>query len=159
MLESCSKVIVIEDCDVLTFKAFLQFIYTDCLPDAGNLLWSATSRNSGNESGGLQLSQSQALLAVSHKYQVKRLQLWCEAMLAKEISIEEVCGILCQAPLLQAKQLERACLSFIKQHAGQVLTLPAYADLVKKWPQIGVKVSLFSSGVSEAEALAAVDAL
>ena len=159
MHESVSKVIVIEDCDVVTFKAFLQFLYTDRLPDAEELLPSATSCESGNESGGQPLSQIQALLSVSHKYEVKRLQLWCEAKLSKKIDTSQVCGILCQAHLLQAKQLEKACLGFIKSHAAQVLTLPAYADLVKKWPQIGLKVHLFSAGVSETEALAAIDAL
>ncbi|OLP86444.1 BTB/POZ and MATH domain-containing protein 3 [Symbiodinium microadriaticum] len=159
MLESTSKVIVIEDCDVVTFKAFLQFLYTDRLPDGHELLRSATSSGSGNESGGPRLSQIQALLAVSHKYQVKRLQLWCEAKLSEEIDTSQVCAILCQAHLLQAKQLEKACLEFIKDHPGQVLTLPAYVDLVKKWPQIGLKVHLFSAGVSEAEAQNAIDAL
>ncbi|CAE7762206.1 BPM2, partial [Symbiodinium necroappetens] len=142
MQESVSKVIVIEDCDVATFKTFLQFLYTDHLPDAQP-----------------QLSQIQALLAVSHKYQVKRLQLWCEAKLSEHIDTSQISAILCQAHLLQAKQLEKACLAFIRDHPGQVLTLPAYVDLVKKWPQIGLKVHLFSAGVSEAEAQDAIDAL
>ena len=100
-----------------------------------------------------------ALLAVSHKYEVKRLQLWCEAKISEEINELQVCSILCQAHLLQAKQLEKACLSFIKEHAGQVLTMPAYAELVKEWPQVALKVSLCAAGVSEADALAALDAL
>ena len=159
MQESVSKVIVIEDCDVVTFKAFVQFLYTDRLPDAQELLRNATASESGNESGGPQLSQIQALLAVSHKYQVKRLQLWCEAKLSEHIDTSQISAILCQAHLLQAKQLEKACLEFIRDHPGQVLTLPAYVDLVKKWPQIGLKVHLFSAGVSEAEAQDAIDAL
>ena len=159
MQESMSKVIVIEDCDVATFKAFLQFLYTDHLPDAKQLLPKGASSEPGNESGNPQLSRIQALLAVTNKYQIKRLQLWCEAKLSEEINASHVCGILCQAHLLQATHLEKACLSFIKDHAGQVLTLPAYVELVKKWPQIGLKVHLFSAGVSETEALATIDAL
>lgn len=154
MQESVSKVIVIEDCDVVTFKAFLQFLYTDRLPDAEALILAAASNESENGSCDPQLSQIQALLVVSHKYQVKRLQLWCEAKLSEEISASKVCSILVQAHLFQAKQLEKACLSFIKTKAGQVLSLPAYADLIKKWPQIGLKVSLFLAGVSETEELA-----
>ncbi|CAE7253667.1 BPM2 [Symbiodinium sp. CCMP2592] len=149
MQESVSKVIVIEDCDVVTFKAFLQFLYTDRLPDAQALILAAASKESENGSCDPQLSQIQALLVVSHKYQVKRLQLWCEAKLSEEINASRVCSILVQAHLFQAKQLEKACLSFIKAKAGQVLLLPAYADLSKKWPQIGLKVSLFLAGVSE----------
>ena len=157
MRESISKVIVIPDCDVATFRAFLQFLYTDRLPDDQELLASVTSSESGNESGGPQQSEIQALLAVSHKYQVKRLRLWCEAKLSDSLSTSGVYCMLCQAHLLQAKQLEKACLAFIKEHAGQVLTLPAYVDLVKSWPKIGVMVSLFSAGVSDAELSAAMD--
>ncbi|CAE7284530.1 BPM6 [Symbiodinium sp. CCMP2592] len=157
MQESISKVIVIEDCDVDTFRAFLQFLYTDRLPDDQELLPNPMPSESGNSGCGRELSQIQALLAVSHKYQVKRLQLWCEAKLSNELSTSGVCGILCQAHLLQAKQLEKACLAFIKEHAGQVLILPAYVDLVKSWPKIGMMVSLFSAGVPDAELSAAMD--
>ncbi|CAE7639783.1 BPM2 [Symbiodinium sp. CCMP2456] len=159
MQESLSRVIVIEDCDVGTFKTFLQFLYTDRFPEVKDFVAAATSSNDEAEHGSPKVSGVQALLGISHKYQVTRLQLWCEAMLSDEISIEQVCGILYQAHLLQAKQLEKACLSFIKDHASQVLTLPAYGDLVKKWPQISLKVHLYTAGVSEAEALAAIDAL
>ena len=159
MQESLSKVIMIQDCDVATFKAFLQFLYTDRLPDAQALLSKGISGESASESRGPQLGQLQALLDVSDKYQVKRLQLWCEARLSEQIDKSQVCAILCQAHLLQAKHLETACLSFIKDHMSQVLTMPSYAELIKKWPQVALKINLFSAGVSETEALAAMDAL
>ena len=151
MQESLSRVIVIEDCDVATFKAFLRFLYTDHFPEVKDFAAAATSSNDEAEHGSLKVSPVQSLLSVSNKYQVTRLQLWCEARLSEQVDTAQVCGILCQAHLLQAKQLEKACLSFIKDHAAQVLTLPAYVELVKKWPQIGVKVSLFSAGVSDTE--------
>ena len=159
MQESISKVIKIEDCEVSTFKAFLQFVYTDRLPNLEELLSMPASSESRNENGAPQLSQIQALLAVSHKYQVRRLQLWCEAKLSEQIDAVQVCGMLCQAHLFQAKQLEQACLCFIRDHADQVFTLPAYLELITKWPEIALKINLFSAGVSEAEALAAIDAL
>ncbi|CAE7607033.1 BPM2 [Symbiodinium sp. CCMP2592] len=151
MQECISKVIVIEDSDVATFKAFLQFLYTDRLPE--EILPKGIGTNARDP------WQLQALLAISHKYEVKRLQLWCEAKLSENINTSQVCGVLCQAHLLQAKQLEKACLSFIKDRADQVLTQPAYVELVKKWPQIGVKVSLFSAGVSHTELLRMVDGM
>ncbi|CAE7843596.1 BPM2, partial [Symbiodinium necroappetens] len=159
MQESVSNVIKIEDCDVATFKAFLQFLYTDRLPDVQDFIPATTSSSRQTESSSPKLSLVQALLAVSHKYQVTRLQLWCEAKLSEQVDTAQVCDILCQAHLLQAKQLEKACLSFIRDHATQVHTLPAYADMVKKWPQIGLKVSLFSAGVSDTELSAAMAGL
>ncbi|CAE7227143.1 BPM6 [Symbiodinium sp. CCMP2592] len=151
MQESVSKIVNIEDCDADIFKAFLHFLYTDSFPEVKDFIPAETSSNDEAESGSPTLSRIEALLAVSHKYGVTRLQLWCEATLSEAINTAEVCGILCQAHLLQAKQLERACLSFIKDHASQVLTLPSYVEMLKQWPQIGVKVTLFSAGVSDAE--------
>ncbi|CAE7733865.1 BPM1 [Symbiodinium sp. CCMP2456] len=158
MQESLSKAIVIEDCDVATFRAFLQFLYTDRLPDAKELLPKRTASESENESGSPQLSRIQALLAVSDKYQIKRLRLWCQAKLSEEINASQVCDILSQAHLLQAKQLETACLSFIKDHMSQVLTMPSYLKLIKTWPQLALKISLFLADVSEAQALTTMDA-
>ncbi|CAE7843949.1 BPM3 [Symbiodinium necroappetens] len=118
--EEVIHVIVIEDCEFVTFKAFLQFLYTDELSDAQNLYPQGTSNESDSESGSPQLSRIQALLAVSHKYQVKRLQPWCEVQLSEQVEQSQVCGMLCQAHLLQARQLEKVCLSFIKEFAALV---------------------------------------
>ena len=41
-------------------------------------------------------------------FKVVRLQLWCEMQLCKELTASAVCGILCQAHLHQAKELEKA---------------------------------------------------
>ncbi|CAE7331339.1 BPM1 [Symbiodinium pilosum] len=155
MKESVSKVIEITDCDLATFKAFLQFIYTDNLASADEL---CSSTNEDDDSTS-KLSRVQALLAVSHKYQVVRLQLWCEMQLCKELTASAVCGILCQAHLHQAKELEKACLNYIKDNMAEVVKMPSYAETLSAWPQVLMKVSLFSAGVPEVEAAAAVDAL
>lgn len=145
MQESVSGVISIEDCDVGTFKAFLRFIYTDLLPSTVE----PGAKTEDDAGGALQML---ALLAVSHKYQATRLQLWCEAQLCNQLSTSEVCDILCQAHVFEAKQLEKACYAYIKDHMAEVLKLPAYAELVTKWPDIGMKVSLFMGDVPETDA-------
>merc|ERR1712194_132255 len=60
------------------------------------------------------MSMLQQLLALSHKYQQSRLQLWCERELCECITIEHVCSVLCQAHLNDAKKLAEKCLIFIK---------------------------------------------
>ena len=90
-------------------------------------------------------------------HQVERLQRRCEAQLCKQLSAEQVCSVLCQAHVFEATQLEKACLSYIKDNAAQVLKLQAYADL-SKWPEVALKIHLFSTGVPEAEAAAIVQA-
>ena len=91
-------------------------------------------------------------------HQVERLQRRCEAQLCKQLSAEQVCSVLCQAHVFEATQLEKACLSYIKDNAAQVLKLQAYADLISKWPEVALKIHLFSTGVPEAEAAAIVQA-
>ena len=90
--------------------------------------------------------------------QVERLQRWCEAQLCKQLSAERVCSILRQAHVFEATQLEKVCLSYIKDHCAEVLKLQAYSDLMSKWPEVALKVQLFSTGVSESEAAAIVQA-
>ena len=90
--------------------------------------------------------------------QVERLQRWCEAQLCKQLSAEQVCDILRQAHVFEATQLEKACLSYIKDNSAQVLRLQAYSDLMSKWPEVALKVQLFATGVSESEAAAIVQA-
>ena len=78
MKESISKTIVIEDCDVATFKCFLRF-YTDNFPNLDKLIPPEASGHAElQKDDHPQRLSLQALLAVSHKYQVSRLQLWRE---------------------------------------------------------------------------------
>jgi len=152
MQESVSKVIIVEDCNVATFKSFLRFIYTDKLPTVADLATEQAGQ-AVKEVGSRHPSQMEALWAVSHKYQVVRLQRWCEAQLCKQLSTEQVCSVLRQAHVFEAAQLEKACLSYVRDNIAEVLKLQAYTDLISKWPEIALKIQLFSTGVPETEAV------
>ena len=158
MQESVSKEIVVEDCDAATFKAFLKFLYTDRLPMIEELNPKSFDGGEHHQNGQVQLSPMLAMLAVSHKYEVTRLQRWCELQLCEHLSTSEVCSILIKAHLFQAKHLEKACLTHIKVHMAEVVKLPAYVELMMAWPQIMLKVSLFMTGTPEASEAAAEDA-
>jgi len=134
MAESVSREILIEDCDATTFKAFLKFLYTDDFADIEGLKGTELSIHS--------------LLATSHKYEVTRLQLWCEQRMRQSISVEEVCGILRHAHLYGAKQLEQACMIFIKNNMASVAILPAFGALVQDWPEVSLKLNFFTAGLS-----------
>merc|ERR1712050_349126 len=94
----------------------------------------------------------QRLFSASHKYQVLRLQQWCEQALSTCVSIDDVCPILCQAHLHEAKQLEKVCLAWIKANMAQVVALPAFSGLTRDWPQVMLKINLFLAGVPDSEA-------
>eukprot|EP00440_Ansanella_granifera_P060520 gb/GFBE01065596.1/.p1 GENE.gb/GFBE01065596.1/~~gb/GFBE01065596.1/.p1 ORF type:complete len:512 (+),score=106.56 gb/GFBE01065596.1/:1-1536(+) len=173
MKESLSREVVISDCSSVAFRAMLRFLYSDDFstvqdflsvqkPDSGA---GSSSSSIPADAGGVgagtadeQVPLLQSILSVSHKYQVCRLRSWCEKMLCDHISVEKVCSILCQAHLYEAKQLEEACLNFIKDNASKVMVSAGFGQLGKDWPQILLKVSLSLSGISEAQASAAIQA-
>jgi len=157
--ESSSKEIIITDCEVQTFKALLQFLYTDSFTCVEELMKSIAGPGSSSEDSPVQrASLLQGLLAASHKYQVKRLRLWCEQQLCESITVLKVCDVLCQAHLYEAKQLEKACLSFIKNHMEEVVVTQSFGQLGKDWPQVMLKISIFTAGVSETRASPALEA-
>merc|ERR1711924_27617 len=99
----------------------------------------------------------QQLLAVSHKYQVLRLSLWCESQLCECISVEHVCPLLCQAHLYEAKELEKTCLEFIRVNMNDVANTDAFASLGNKWPQVSLKITLHNAFVPDGTAASVVE--
>jgi len=160
MRESLSKEVVIEDCEPSIFRAMLRFLYTDDFVHVEALLKKSEARKGvDTESAGPVLGiigMLQGLLAVSHKYDLTRLHLWCEQQLCERITHEEVCSLLCQAHLFNAKQLEEVCLNFIRTNARRVVGTLEFARLTTEWPEVLLKISLFGLGVSPANAEPAV---
>lgn len=162
MRESLTREIVIEDCDLPTFKALLKFLYTDdltCVEDVMQKMKADAARGSRDKCfQDMCIEFTQNLLAVSHKYQVSRLQRWCEQQLCKFLSVNEACSILCQAHLHEAKHLEQVCLAFIKNHVSAVVATPAFGRLTQTWPEVMLKINIHLAGVSENAAAQAIEA-
>merc|ERR1712216_495982 len=97
------------------------------------------------------------LLALSHKYQVARLQVWCEKELCAQISIEDVCSVLSQAHLYDATQLQKSCLDFIKANMKDVVKTDAFVRLGQDWPQVSLKITLHLAEVPENIATMAIE--
>ena len=136
MQESVSKTIVIEDCLSDTFKALLQLLYTDDL--------AGLEEKMVKQEGIPRVFQMLMLLDVSHKYEVTRLQQWCEIQLCQELTVPDVRSVLSKAHLLHAKQLEEVCVRYITEHLVEVVKQPAYTVLLKTCPQLIVKICLFA---------------
>jgi speckle-type POZ protein len=172
MQESVTKEVVIDDCDPVVFKAFLRFLYSDnfeCLDTVVEEKRSdpyfdddAIARVSINDSSVSshevnRQEKLQQLLAISHKYQINRLQIWCEASLCKRISLEGVCSTLCQAHLFEAKRLEEKCLDFIKANMNDVVKTDSFGWLSQDWPQVSLKIILHNASVPKANATTAIE--
>jgi speckle-type POZ protein len=160
--ESVSKEIMIMDCDAKTFKALLRFLYTDDfapIEEIVNERATPSLNSTANEAAHTsRRSVLQSLLAVSHKYQVSRLQSWCEQQLCKSVCVNEVCSILCKAHLYEAKCLEKTCLAFLKENMEQVVKSATFGKLSADWPEVMLKINIFAAGVSEGSASSAIEA-
>eukprot|EP00746_Dinoflagellata_sp_MGD_P132689 gnl/MRDRNA2_/MRDRNA2_66392_c1_seq1.p1 gnl/MRDRNA2_/MRDRNA2_66392_c1~~gnl/MRDRNA2_/MRDRNA2_66392_c1_seq1.p1 ORF type:complete len:259 (+),score=47.21 gnl/MRDRNA2_/MRDRNA2_66392_c1_seq1:101-778(+) len=160
MQESISKEVAIEDCEPTLFRAFLRYLYSDSFDYVEALITSNASTSSestcSTSASGTALSTLQQLLAISHKYQVTRLQIWCERKLCRLLSIKEACSVLLQAHLYEAKQLEKRCLAFIAANMSEVVKTEAFASLSQKWPQVCLKITLRLGCVSEGNSAAAM---
>jgi speckle-type POZ protein len=160
MRESMSKKVLVEDCSALIFKALLSFLYTDDLHCMDEAMQKATSVDQGSTSTETvsRVTWLQSVLAVSHKYELMRLQAWCEQKLCECISNDDACSILCQAHLYEAKQLTNACLDFIREHYAAVIVTEKFGTLGKEWPEVMLKINLCMAGVSETSAKPAIEA-
>lgn len=78
--------------------------------------------------------------------------------MCERISIPDVCSVLCQAHLYDAKQLEDVCLQYIQKNLAAVTVTPMFGTISKEWPEVMFKISIFTAGVSEASAVAAIEA-
>jgi speckle-type POZ protein len=159
MQESEKRKVVIHDCSPAAFKAMLQFLYTDDFVHVEQMVQAAEA--GGGLDDDLQqkrMSLLQDLLAVTHKYEVSRLQLWCERQLSQHISLNGVCSVLIQAHLHDAAQLEQACLKFMKESFQDVVTTASFGRLMKDWPQVALKITIYNAGVTAERAKAAADA-
>lgn len=161
--ESISKEVVIDDCDVESFKALLSFLYSDDFSHIELVIKTASTLNDGCQQDQSKAKESTneadtysalllSMLALSHKYQITRLQSWCEHKLSSCLSVTSVCLVLQQAHLLETKQLERECYKLIKSNLPAVLATSAYVKMLKEWPEVALKIHLFSSGLPESDA-------
>ena len=92
------------------------------------------------------------------------------------MTVGEVSGVLCQAHLFDAKQLQGACLAFIKENVEAVATTPGplkgkclqvlsfkllglrFLKLTTDWPEVMLKVTLYNAGLSDNAAYSVVEA-
>jgi len=157
--ESISKEVVIDDIEPWIFKAFLRYLYSDSFASLQDLIDDKVAVASGSPCPPKSQTTSilQQLLATSHKYQSSRLQLWCEHKLCECIGIDNVCSVLCQAYLHEAKELEKRCLDVIAANMDEVAKSDAFGTLSRDWPQVSLKITLHLARVPESIAKAAIE--
>jgi speckle-type POZ protein len=97
--------IIVQDIKAPIFKALLDYVYSDALPDMEELV--------GLSSKWASTLMSQHLLAAADVYGLDRLKLHCEANLCDEVAINTVATTLALAEQHHCVQLKSVCLKFV----------------------------------------------
>ncbi|KAF8653773.1 hypothetical protein HU200_061889 [Digitaria exilis] len=117
----------VEDIAPTTFKAMLQFIYTDDLP---------RDEEDGDEQ--LPTEAFQDLLAAADRFALDRLKLMCAKKLWDDVSTDTVGATLACAEAYSCPELKMKCIDFFaneKNFKEAVLT-DGFVQLVQKFPAI-----------------------
>ncbi|KAI4384496.1 hypothetical protein MLD38_002644 [Melastoma candidum] len=122
--------VVVEDVEPSIFKAMLQFIYTDDLPNIREITGSTSSHTS--------IIVVQHLLAAADRYNLDRLKILCEAKLCEEISPDTVATTLALAEQHHCHQLKAICLKYAADsiNLGVVMQSDGYKNLENSCPSL-----------------------
>uniref|UniRef100_A0A1D1ZEC2 BTB/POZ and MATH domain-containing protein 3 n=1 Tax=Anthurium amnicola TaxID=1678845 RepID=A0A1D1ZEC2_9ARAE len=122
--------VVVEDVEPSVFKAMLQYIYSDVLPDARQLTEALSMCTS--------TILLQHLLAAADRYGLDRLKLLCAEKLHKEITPDTVAATLALAEQHQCIQLKSICLKYAADpgNLGAMLQTEGFCYLEETCPSL-----------------------
>ncbi|KAJ7550511.1 hypothetical protein O6H91_07G104200 [Diphasiastrum complanatum] len=126
--DSSAGTVQIKDMDPPIFRALLQFIYKDKLPDADEL--------PGTSSTSPSTMMAQHLLAAADRYNLDRLRVVCEAKLCEDINVDTVASTLALAEQHHAMQLKAVCLKFAASHLAAVMQSEGFEQLRGNFPSL-----------------------
>lgn len=116
----------IEDIEPSVFKAMLQYIYSDELPDLIEITGSTSTCTS--------TIVTQHLLAAADRFGVDRLKELCEAKLCEEVNVDTVATTLSLAEQHRCPQLKAICLKFAATNLGVVMQKDGFKHLEESCP-------------------------
>ncbi|CAN8244247.1 unnamed protein product [Cochlearia groenlandica] len=122
-----TEVVTISDLEPKVFKALLQFMYKDSLPEDVEPVTKHTFEIL--KMADMYETLIIKLLAAADKYDLCRLRLLCESHICKGISVKSVAKILTLADRYNAKELKKVCLTFTAENLAAVLETDAYQEM------------------------------
>eukprot|EP00245_Coleochaete_scutata_P005843 TRINITY_DN19741_c0_g1_i1.p1 TRINITY_DN19741_c0_g1~~TRINITY_DN19741_c0_g1_i1.p1 ORF type:complete len:405 (-),score=81.04 TRINITY_DN19741_c0_g1_i1:541-1755(-) len=123
----------IDDMQAPVFRAMLQFIYTDSLPEKGPY--------------SLTPLMAQHLLAAADRYGLDRLRIMCEAKLCETVDTDTVATTLALAEQHNAKQLKNICLRYAAQNLAAVMQTDGFEHLSESCPSLQRELLRVVAGV------------
>uniref|UniRef100_A0A0D9X9U8 BTB domain-containing protein n=1 Tax=Leersia perrieri TaxID=77586 RepID=A0A0D9X9U8_9ORYZ len=133
MAEAKMSSITILEIERATFKALLQFIYTDKLPEVRVKLEGFLS-----PSMVTRISFFQDLLVAADRYDLSRLKLMCAQKLWEAISVDNVVTALVCAEEHGCPELKKRCLNFLARDNNfkKAVLTEGYFQLMPRFPGI-----------------------
>ncbi|XP_031116092.1 BTB/POZ and MATH domain-containing protein 3-like isoform X2 [Ipomoea triloba] len=118
----------LEDIEPSIFKAMLQFLYTDQLPNLHEII--------GSTSACTSTIMMQHLLAAADRFGLDRLKQLCEAKLCEEVNVDTVATTLSLADQHRCLQLKTICLKFAATNLGVVMQSEGFKHLEESCPSL-----------------------
>ncbi|XP_015117116.1 speckle-type POZ protein-like [Diachasma alloeum] len=116
MEEAAENSIVIEDIEVVTMKAVLNYLY----------------KGEDEDFDGFEMALK--ALVVSEKYAMEKFKALIEEKLIKCLTIDNATNILDQADTYQAKRLVQKCMEFIVHRRNEIMIAKVFKELCDKKP-------------------------
>ncbi|KAJ8542105.1 hypothetical protein K7X08_016971 [Anisodus acutangulus] len=123
-----SDEVELEDIEPSVFKAMLQYIYSDELPDLVEITSSTSTRSS--------TIMLQHLLAAADRFCLDRLKELCEAKLCEEVNVDTLATTLSLAEQHRCPQLKAICLKFAATNLGVVMHTEGFKHLEESCPSL-----------------------
>uniref|UniRef100_J3MUJ4 BTB domain-containing protein n=2 Tax=Oryza brachyantha TaxID=4533 RepID=J3MUJ4_ORYBR len=124
MAESTMACITLDDVEPTTFRALLEFVYTDELP----------ARPAGLSSTEFH----KRLLAAADRYDLDRLKLMCAQKLWESVSVETAAATLGYAEMYSCPELKKKCIEFLMtgNNLNKVAVTDDYFHLREDFPLV-----------------------
>ncbi|RCV31909.1 hypothetical protein SETIT_6G215800v2 [Setaria italica] len=136
MAEATMSCITLHDIAPATFKAMLQFMYTDVLPG-------------DEELGDCPTEMFENLLVAADRYALDRLKLMCAQKLWENVSVETVCDALACAEIYNCPELKGKCIEFVvaDKNFKKIVLTDSFMQLGQKFPSIITEVRRRLAGI------------
>nr|CAB3483547.1 unnamed protein product [Digitaria exilis] len=129
MAEAAMPCITLHDISPATFKAMLQFIYTDVLPEDHDL-------------GGDPAEMFELLLVAADRFALDRLKLLCAQKLWENVSLDTVGDVLACAEIYNCPELKNKCIEFVvaDKNFRHVVLTESFMQLGQRFPSLIAEV-------------------
>ncbi|XP_071033405.1 TD and POZ domain-containing protein 3-like [Parasteatoda tepidariorum] len=121
MIETKTGIIDMPDVDLEILNKFLEFLYTGTIEE-------------------FDYDNALKLLIVADKYQVSSLCDLCSIFLVSELTVENVCEVMCVADMTNNESLKTSAMEYLTNHAAEVMGSTDCKRWMEKNPKLSAEI-------------------